>query len=472
MFFQNIYEKGLAQASYMIGCQATGTAVVIDPKRDIHTYLKLAERENLKITHVTETHIHADFLSGSRELVQKTGAEILLSDEGGIDWQYQFPHKGLRDRDVFIVGNIKFEVLHTPGHTPEHISFLVTDTPAGDHPIMILTGDFMFVGDVGRPDLLEKAAGIIGTQESGARQLFESLKKFKTLADHIQVWPGHGAGSACGKALGAVPSTTVGYARLTNWALQYDDEEKFVKTLLTGQPEPPKYFAMMKKLNKIDRPVLAELPIPPKLGFKEFDEALQNGMTVIDTRDKAEFFRAHIPGSVNIQDKIFFSNWAGWLLDYDKPFVLIAAENRITELNKALIRIGLDDIYGYLPNIDDWIEAAKPVTTINEISPIELKAALPENNLQIIDVRGATEFKAGHIPNAINIHGGYLTEHLEQLPQDKTLVLQCVGGDRSSIACSLLKKNGLKNILNLTGGINAWIDTGFEIQNDSTECNK
>nr|MCU0365231.1 MBL fold metallo-hydrolase [Ignavibacteriaceae bacterium] len=215
MFFERIYEKGLAQASYIVGCQATKEAIVIDPKRDIDTYLEIAERENLRITHIAETHIHADFLSGSLELAHETGAKIYLSNEGGSEWQYQFDHVGLKDGDVIKIGNIKLGVIHTPGHTPEHISFILTDLPASREPSMIFTGDFVFVGDVGRPDLLEKAAGIEGTMITGARQMFHSLKKFKSLPDHLQVWPAHGAGSACGKALGAVPSSTVGYEKLS-----------------------------------------------------------------------------------------------------------------------------------------------------------------------------------------------------------------------------------------------------------------
>ncbi len=461
MFFQNIYEKGLAQASYIIGCQATGAAIVIDPKRDIDTYLEIAKRENLKITHVTETHIHADFLSGARELAAATGAEMLLSNEGGPDWNYQFQRKGLRDGDVFMVGNIRFEVLHTPGHTPEHISFLVTDTPAGDDPLMILTGDFVFVGDVGRPDLLEKAAGIAGTQEVGARQMFASLKKFKALPDLVQVWPGHGAGSACGKALGAVPSTTVGYAKLTNWALQYDDEDEFAKALLNGQPEPPKYFAMMKKLNKAERPVLKTIPAPKELTQKEFEQALQQGMTLIDTRNKVEFSKAHIPRSVNIQDNNALSNWAGWILDYNKPFMLVAPKQRIPEIIKALIRIGLDNVYGFITDIDDWVTTGKPVESVNEISPRELEEALVTNNIQVVDVRGAVEYENVHLRDTMNIHVGHLTDNLEKLPRNKNLVVQCVSGDRSSLAYSLLVKHGIRNVMNLTGGINAWLKEGF-----------
>ncbi|SUJ07424.1 Probable polyketide biosynthesis zinc-dependent hydrolase BaeB [Sphingobacterium spiritivorum] len=247
MFFERIYDESLAQASYMIGCQAKGVALVIDPKRDVDTYLEIAKRNNLEITQITETHIHADFLSGSRELAALTGAALYLSDEGGKDWQYEFPHEGLKDGDKLVVGNLTLTVIHTPGHTPESISFVLTDHPASDHPIMVFTGDFVFVGDVGRPDLLEKAAGIAGTKEAGAKDMFRSIQKFLTLPDFVQLWPGHGAGSSCGKALGSVPSSTVGYERIRNWALQQQKEDTFVTELLDGQPEPPAYFAMMKK---------------------------------------------------------------------------------------------------------------------------------------------------------------------------------------------------------------------------------
>ena len=282
MFFQHIYDKSLAQASYFIGCQKAGVAAVIDPKRDIDTYLEIAKQQNMKITHILETHIHADFLSGSRELAAVTGGKMYLSAEGGEGWEYEFPHVGVKDGDVLMVGNLKLEVMHTPGHTPESISFVLTDTPASDEPVMIFTGDFVFVGDIGRPDLLEKAAGIKGTQDKGAHQLYESLRKFSALPDFVQVWPGHGAGSACGKALGAVPSSTVGYEKARNWAFRYKENEKgFVDFLLTDQPEPPKYFAMMKKLNKVDRPLLTEVPKLKKLNPTEAKDALKKGITGI-----------------------------------------------------------------------------------------------------------------------------------------------------------------------------------------------
>ena len=297
MFFQHVYDKTLAQASYLIGCQKTGESIVIDPKRDVDTYLEIARQNGLKITHVAETHIHADFLSGSRELAALTGAKMYLSDEGGPDWQYQFPHEGLKGGDVFHVGNLRFDVLHTPGHTPESISFLLTDVPASKAPVMLFTGDFVFVGDIGRPDLLEKAAGLKGTQDVGAREMYKSIQRFAGLPDYVQVWPGHGAGSACGKALGAVPSSTVGYEKIRNWALGYGDDEKgFVKYLLEDQPEPPRYFAMMKKLNKVDRPLLTEVPRPRKLSTAELKASIEKGIKVVDTRPKSDFAKGFIPG--------------------------------------------------------------------------------------------------------------------------------------------------------------------------------
>lgn len=457
MYFEHIYEKGLAQASYLIGCQATGNAIVIDPRRDIDIYLEIADRENLRITHITETHIHADFLSGSRELAARTGAEILLSDEGGNDWEYQFEHTPLKDGNKFKVGNLVFEVLHTPGHTPEHISFLLTDSAASTEPIMIFTGDFVFVGDVGRPDLLEKAAGIKGTQRIGAEQMFESLKKFKMLKDHIQVWPGHGAGSACGKSLGAVPSSTVGYEKLVNWALQIEDKNSFVDALLEGQPEPPKYFAMMKKLNKTGPSVLGGIPHPARLTLTQFKDAVNEKVIIIDTRDKFAFAGGHIGGSLNIQDNSTFTTWMGWMLGYDEKFLLIAPEHRIEELTKSLIRIGLDNVYGYFPNLESWANSGHELDVINQITCTNLRKKIDYENVQVIDVRGAGEYQTGTVDNAINIHVGSLKENLDKIRKDIDVVVHCATGDRSSIACSYLKKKGFDNVINLTGGYQHWL---------------
>ncbi len=467
MFFERIYDKGLAQASYIIGCQATKEAIVMDPKRDIHTYLEVAARERLNITHVTETHIHADFLSGSRELAALTGAKIFLSDLGGEDWAYQFDHTGLKDGDSFFVGNLRFDVIHTPGHTPEHISFLLTDLPASEKPIMIFTGDFVFVGDVGRPDLLEVAAGYEGSMETGARQMFASLRKFKQLPDHIQLWPGHGAGSACGKALGAVPGSTIGYEKLVNWALQIEDENKFIEKLLEGQPEPPKYFAMMKRMNKNGPKILGSIPHPARLSVAQFQDAAGIGMTIVDTRKKNKFAEGHITGSLNIQDNNSLSTWAGWLLDYEKPFILIASDDRIEDITKSLIRIGLDNIFGYFPDIEKINLTGQNLKKLSLISAEELHQK-PDDYF-VIDVRGKTEFEEESIPGSLNTHAGSIPDKLDSLPSGKPIVVYCNSGDRSSVAASLLLKYGFNDVLNFTGGIEAWKKKGFNTHSSLTE---
>lgn len=469
MFFQHVYDKSLAQASYLIGCQKAGVALVIDPKRDVDTYLEIARQNNLRITHVTETHIHADFLSGARELAALTGAQLYLSDEGGPDWQYQFPHIGLRDGDVIKLGNLSLEVLHTPGHTPESISFLLTDHPASDEPVMLFTGDFVFVGDVGRPDLLEKAAGIKGTQDAGARQMYRSVRRFADLPDYVQVWPGHGAGSACGKALGAVPSSTVGYEKVRNWAFRYEaDEPGFVRYLLADQPEPPRYFAMMKHLNKVDRPLLTEVPKIQKLGAGEVAERLAKGVKLIDARNKTEFAAGFIPGSVNIQGNNAFATWAGWFLNYDEPFMLVAADAQIEDLTRKLMRIGLDNVVGYVDNVGDWAaHTGQALETARVISLDEFKTLKAENNMQVVDLRGASEYKTGHIAGAENVFVGTIEQNLEQIGKDRRVVIHCQGGDRSSIAYSILKKHGYDKVLNYSAGMNEWVNAGNPVVSES-----
>lgn len=454
MFFQHVYDKSLSQGSYFIGCQATGEALVIDAQRDIDVYLDIAKQNNLRITHIAETHIHADFLCGSRELAAVTGAEMYLSDEGGPDWQYEFQHTGLKDGSVIKVGNLSLEVMHTPGHTPESISFLLTDHPATDEPVMIFTGDFVFVGDIGRPDLLEKAAGLIGTKEAGAKQMFQSLKRFAALPDHIQVWSAHGAGSACGKALGALHSSTVGYEKIRNWALQYgEDETAFIDYLLADQPEPPKYFAMMKHLNKVNRPLLVEVPKHPKLSKEQFASAYKKGIKVIDTRDKADFAEGFLPGSLNIQGNNSFSTWAGWLLNYQEQFILVADENQMDDLTRKLMRIGLDNIYGYVSNVEDLgIELKKA----DVISLEEFKSHLNKDDVQIVDVRGATEFETQCVEGADHCFVGTIQDNLHKIDKDKQVVIYCQAGDRSAIAYSVLARNGFTNIKNYSCGMKEW----------------
>lgn len=460
MYFQRVYDKSLAQASYFIGCQAKGEAIVIDAQRDMDVYLKIAAQNNLKITHITETHIHADFLAGSRELAAVTGAHLYLSDEGGADWQYQFDHIGLNQGDKIDVGNLTLEVLHTPGHTPESISFLLTDHPAASEPVMIFTGDFVFVGDIGRPDLLEKAAGLVGTQETGAKQMYKSIQRFAALPPYIQVWPGHGAGSACGKALGAVPSSTVGYEKLRNWAFQHDnDEGGFIDYLLTGQPEPPKYFAVMKQLNKINRPLLVEIPLHKELSPVQFLQALNDGIKVIDTRSKIEFAKGFIPGSINIQHNNSLSTWAGWILNYQEQFIIVADAGEMEEITRKLMRIGLDNIYGFISNVDDLgIE----LQTAGVVDLETFKSYLNKDDVQVVDVRGLNEYNDGHVAGAEHVFVGTLQDNLAKISRDKQVVIHCQSGDRATIANSILRRNGFDEVKIYSGGMKEWLANGGE----------
>lgn len=467
MYFQHVYDKTLAQASYFIGCQKAGVAAVIDPKRDVDTYLEIAAQNNMKITHIFETHIHADFLAGSRELAALTGASMYLSGEGGPGWEYEFAHNALKHGDIVNVGNLKIEVLHTPGHTPESISFLLTDVPASEEPVMIFTGDFVFVGDIGRPDLLEKAAGMAGTQDKGAHQMYESIQKFYALPDYIQVWPGHGAGSACGKALGAVPSSTVGYEKLRNWAFRFQqDEAGFTSFLLADQPEPPKYFAMMKKLNKVDRPLLTSVPKLKELSTEALMDAMQKGIKVIDTRLKMDYAAGYIPGTLNIQGNNAFATWAGWFLNYEEPFILLADPSQLDDLTRKLMRIGLDNIYGYIPSTKTWEATGGKLATVNLKDAATVQAQVNDPAVQIVDLRGVAEYKSGHISNANNVFVGTIESNLDKIAKDKQVILHCQGGDRTAIAYSVLAKAGFTNIASYMGGINEWTANGNTLVTD------
>jgi len=469
MNLTRFYDDKLAQASYLIGCAATGEALVVDPHRDVTPYLEAAASEGLRITHVTETHIHADFVSGSRELAARTGATLYLSDEGDADWKYAFAAEDeavlLRDGDTFDVGNVRIEAVHTPGHTPEHLSFLVTDTPASDQPLAILTGDFVFVGDVGRPDLLEKAAKVEGTMESAARTLFHALQRFKEYPDHLQILPGHGAGSACGKGIGSVPSSTVGYERLANWAFQVEDEDAFVAAVLEGQPEPPTYFAEMKRINKEGPPVLGGFSRPDRLDARRIMDLLDEGVAVVDTRPADAYAESHVPGTLNIPLNQSFPTWAGWLLSYEEPIHLLvdeSEEDAVDEAVRDLSSIGLDQVAGWcgVEALDAWTEAGRSLDSVPRTNASELAGALERGEVTVVDVRGRSEWEAGHLPGVDNIPVGYLEEHLEELPRDEPLVVQCQSGGRSAIAASLLRAHGMDNVVNLDGGYEAWVAEG------------
>jgi hydroxyacylglutathione hydrolase len=470
MILKRVYDDNLAQASYLIGCKQTGEALVVDPNRDADQYIALAQAERVRITHVTETHIHADFVSGTRELAARTGATMYLSGEGGPDWQYGFAQapnaRIIRDGDEFQVGNIRVRVAHTPGHTPEHVIFFITDGAAADKPIAVVTGDFVFVGDVGRPDLLEKAAQVKGTMEGAARQLFRSLQTFKLLPDYLQIWPGHGAGSACGKGLSAIPHSTVGYERMFNWAFAYDSEDEFVTAVLSGQPEPPKYFAQMKRINRDGPRVLGGFPNAPELSFEQFTQVLRAHATVVDTRRISEFAARHVPGTINIPLDRSFSTWAGWLLPYDRDFYLTGSPDTMSEATKALALIGLDHLAGYFPTavIDDWAARGNTLQAVPQINSNELARKMERGEVHVLDVRGRSEWDAGHVPDVPNIPLGHLTDRLSELPSDWPLVVHCQSGTRSSIAASVLQAHGVTNVINLTGGFADWARSGHAVE--------
>jgi hydroxyacylglutathione hydrolase len=475
MFLKRFYDEGLAQASYLIGCSATDEAIVIDPNRDLQQYRDAAKAEQLRITHVTETHIHADFVSGSRELAKVTGAKLLLSAEGGPDWQYGFASSDgatlLRDGDVIKVGNIRLKVMHTPGHTPEHISFVVTDTAGASEPMGIVSGDFVFVGDVGRPDLLERAAKVANTMEIGAKQIFRSLDRFRELADWVQVWPGHGAGSACGKSLGAVPTTTVGYERRYNWAVGTTDERDFVAMVLAGQPEPPAYFAEMKRINRDGPAILGGFPKPATGDLAALGTALGSTRTiVVDTRRADAFATGHVAGTLNIPLTKSFSTWAGWLVGYDLEVHLISSgEEAMHRAVRELAMIGLDRVTTWYDAgiVKSWKASGGVMGTIARMTGAELAPLLARGEVTVVDVRNRSEWDAGHLPGAIHIPGGHLEARLAEIPRDKPIVVQCQSGARSAIAASVLHRLGRHDVTNLVGGITDWQASGREVVRDS-----
>jgi hydroxyacylglutathione hydrolase len=478
MFVKRFFEPKLAQASYLIGCHAAGEALVIDANRDVEQYVQAAEAEGLRIRHVTETHIHADYVSGSRELAARTGATLYLSDEGGADWTYAFAGEAetvlLKHGARFALGNVRIEVVHTPGHTPEHLTFLITDGAAATEPIAAATGDFIFVGDVGRPDLLERAAHQAGTMEASARALYASLRAFAGRPDWLQLWPGHGAGSACGKGISAIPHSTLGYEQRFNWAFQPASEAEFVTRVLDGQPEPPAYFAEMKRINKEGPRLLGGFKRPTNLDAKRLPALLGDGALVIDTRKASDFAAGHAPGTINIPLNASFTTWAGWLVPYTADCYVIVDQRGATSaaaidtVVRDLALIGLDRVAGYFDAIalDAWAAAGRPFGAIPQIEPADLVESLKHGRVTLIDVRNATEWRGGHIDGARHIPLGYLANRLEEIPKTGAVVVQCQSGARSSIGASLLRARGFDQVINLTGGISSWIKAGLPTQPD------
>lgn len=483
MLVRQIFDPKLAQYAYLIGCQKTGEALVIDPERDIDRYMEAAKSEGLEITAVAETHIHADFLSGAREFAERYGTKVYLSAEGGADWQYGWASGGrasgegydvtlLRDGDTFAVGNIELTAVHTPGHTPEHLSYLVVDRGGGaTTPMAIASGDFVFVGDLGRPDLLEQAAGMHGVQESSARELYESLPRFTALEDHLQVWPAHGAGSACGKSLGAVPVTTVGYEKRYNASIgaAAHGEDAFVDAILEGQPEPQLYFARMKQENRDGPRVLGVLPHPERLSASALGGVLTRGdALILDTRsDRSAFMAGHLPGSYYAPLNKSFSAAVGSLItDATRPIVLIVDGARVEEAVRDLVRIGYDriDAYAEPAVLKEWFEGGGERARIEEIDFDAVEKLMRADGTRVLDVRFATEHAAGHIRDAVNASYTRLPEYLEtRVPKDATLLVHCQSGARSAVASAYLAAQGL-DVKYVNDHWNAWAEGGRPVE--------
>ena len=460
MLLRRYYDDSLAQASYLAACEHCKVGIIVDPNRNVDFYIEQAAREKIEIIGVTETHIHADFVSGARELAKRTGATLYLSACGGHEWQYEFMNEAtpLRTGSRIEVGDVRVDVIHTPGHTPEHITFLLTDRAVGNEPMGALTGDFIFVGDVGRPDLLERAAGMRGTMEVGARQLFASLQEFKKRPDYLQIWPGHGAGSACGKALGAMPQSTLGYERLFNWALTENDEEAFVARVLSGQPEPPAYFARMKQVNK-EGPAPQPKIVPPVVVAHTIEKALESGSTVVDMRSTRNFADSHARGALNIPKSRSFLNYFGAVVPLDQQVYFIAAadDDSRAQLARDLSLIGFENIAGIFP-----IASVDDISVRKETTP-QVDSVAISNGATILDVRGRGEYAEGHIANAINIPLGELEHRLNEVPEGE-LIVHCQGGTRSSIAASILKRDGRTDVSNLSGGFGEWERAGNPVE--------
>ena len=464
MLLKYFYDNALAHASYMVGCQRAKAAVVIDPGRDIAQYLEMANQEGLKIIAVAETHIHADYVSGARELAERIGAKLYLSDEGPAEWKYHYAaaydHELVRDGDSFMIGKIQFEVLHTPGHTPESISFLLTDQGGhADKPMGIFTGDFVFVGSIGRPDLLEEAAGLANTAEPGARDLFHSAQRFKQLPDFLQVWPAHGAGSACGKGLGAIPSSTVGYEKLFNPALQFSDEDEFVSYILSEQPEAPKYFAIMKRVNKEGPAIIGDADRIESQPVEKLAGALRES-TVVDLSNSSRFGEGHVPGTINIPEPML-AGWAGWLLDFERPLYLIAEPSQLPEAIRVLRKIGVDNVKGYF-DARTVREAGLDTESYRSATPVDLKPRIDSGDVKLIDVRSDQEWKSGRIAGASHYFLGRLPDNLDSVASEKPIVVQCQAGGRSAIAASVLQAAG-REVINMSGGYGSWVSSGLPV---------
>ena len=459
MYFNQIAVPGLGCLSYVIGCPAARTMAVVDPKRDIQDYLDIAREEGMQITHVFNTHVHADHISGDQELRLATGADIYIHESAPVE----YPHNPLKEGDRFDLGAARIEVLHTPGHTPNSISLLVTDKIRSPEPEMILTGDLLFVGDIGRPDL--PGAEILDEQ---VQNLYNSLYvKLVDYPDHLEVFPAHGQGSLCGKGMSAKKSSTLGYERRANPMLQFPDFAAFKADVMSAFPMRPKSFTHIINTNLKGAVTLDTCPMDKRLTPKQFQEHIDDGAVIIDARDSAAFGGFHIPGSINIGFEKQLANWVGMVVAPESEIVLVVDDQEdydrmVTELH----RIGYDLIFGYLSGgIMAWLMGGYPVEQLEQTSPQQLFKEMKQKDVKIIDVRTPAEWYTGHIEGAEHLPlSDILDQKLPECGKDEAIVLQCGTGYRSNIAASLLQQAGFSHVKSLAGGLFAWTNAGNPVQ--------
>jgi glyoxylase-like metal-dependent hydrolase (beta-lactamase superfamily II)/rhodanese-related sulfurtransferase len=476
MYFKQFYLGCLAHASYLIG--SDGEAAVVDPQRDVDQYIAEAEAQKLKIKYVIETHLHADFVSGHRELAARTGAEIVISEKAGA----AFPHRAVKEGDEIKVGEVSLRIIETPGHTPESICIVASEQPnAGDKqepadlsaqisktkPAKILTGDTLFIGDVGRPDL---AGGKGYTPATMASMMYDTLhNKLLKLPDETEVYPAHGAGSMCGRNMSKETSSTLGEQRRFNYALQPMSKDEFVRMMTTDLPESPAYFPKDAEINRTGARALSEVKRPAALSPTEVKKLAAEGHMVLDVRSAAEFGAGHVPGALNIGLGGQFAIWAGTLIPMGTPLIIVAeSEEKVDEAIVRLARVGIESAKGYLAGgFEAWQAAGFDPATVLQITVSDLNNLKEKNALlQIVDVRRTPEYESGHVPQAIHAPLSNLKELARSLPSEATkpTAVICAGGYRSSAATSILQQQGFTNLLNVTGGTSAWVNAGFPVE--------
>src|ERR1041385_7640464 len=454
MYFEQFYLGCLAHASYMLGSE--GEAAVVDPQRDVEIYLKAADEQGLKIRHIFETHLHADVVSGHLELAKRTGAKIYIGAQAGVTFPHVILHDGLEVR----FGKLRITALETPGHTPEGVCLLVTNEEKSQAPWAVLTGDTLFIGDVGRPDLSKTH-----TPQQLAGNLYDSLhEKLMRLGDQVLVYPAHGAGSLCGRNMRAERSSTIGTERLTNYALQIKSRDEFIRQLTEHLPSRPEYFLQDAEINRAGASALSELHDLPPITVAELSKLMQQGVFVLDVRPNADFAAAHVPGSVNIALSGQFASWAGAIMGLSAHPVLVAdTPEQYAEARLRLARVGIEDPRGFLQGgIAAWKQAGFRVADVPQITVQDLSRERTQS-LQVLDVRREGEWQSGHIEGAEWFPLDNFKVSAPELDPSAPVAVHCQGVYRSMIACSLLQRAGLKNVKNVVGGFDAWRQAGLPV---------